>query len=300
MEIAVVTRNRPRALEPTLESLEHQGVLNQTIVVDGSENDNSKKICEEFGVEHYFQDSSGMTAARNEALGYIDSEYVVFIDDDVRISDSWYEAITDAFEEENVVGVAGRLEDEELDFGRTSVFIRNLIFGGKDSFGEILSSGVVNGDFFYDERKEVDHMPGCNMAFCVKPLKHQGGFDEEFDVGSSYGEDTAASLRAAREGKIVYEPDASLRHLKVGENRNEDRRVFFDAYNTRFLQQKYDPVQGLSGLSQNLGVTLLRYAYYVVYSVSSASTSRFVSYFKGDLLGLWDFWLRDRKPSDRL
>jgi GT2 family glycosyltransferase len=268
-------------------------------VLDGSKNNTSEKVCEGFGVEYHFQDSSGMTAARNEALEYVDSEYAVFVDDDVRISDSWYEAIVDAFEEEKVVGVTGKLEDEELEFGRLSGFIRNVIFGGKESFGEVLPSGVVNGDFFYDEGKEADHMPGCNMAFDVEALRGQGGFDEEFDVGSSYGEDTAASLRVAREGKIVYEPEASLKHLKVGENRNEGRRVLFDAYNTRLLQRKYDLVDGFSGLLRNLGVTTLRHTYYLISSVSSSSPSRFMSYFKGDVLGLWDFWLRDRKPSDR-
>jgi glycosyltransferase involved in cell wall biosynthesis len=291
--------NRPEVLRQTLRNLCSQGLRDDILVLDGSENSKSEKVCEEFGVEHQFQDSSGMTAARNEALEQADSEFVVFVDDDVRVSDSWYGAITDAFDGGNVVGVTGKLEDEELEFGRLSDFIRNVIFGGKESFGEVLPSRVVNGDFFYDERKQVDHMPGCNMAFDVEALRRQGGFDEEFDVGSSYGEDTAASLRVAREGKIVYEPEASLKHLKVCENRNEDRRVFFDSYNTRFLQKKYDLVDGFSGLLRNLGVTTLRHTYYLISSVSSASPSRFVSYFKGDVLGLWDFWLRDRKPSDR-
>ncbi len=299
LRIVIVSKNRPEPLRKTLDSMSRDGLEDQVLVLDGSQSAKTQDCCDELGVEHRFQESSGMTAARNEALDHVESDHVAFVDDDVRVSNSWYEAVQEAFDNEDVVGVTGKLENEDLELGNLSAYVRKVTFGAKKNFGEILPSGIVNGDFFYDEGKEVDHMPGCNMAFDVEALRRQGGFDEEFDVGSSYGEDTAASLRVAREGKIVYEPEASLKHLKVGENRNEDRRAFFDAYNTRFLQKKYDLVDGFSGLLRNLGVTALRHTYYLISSVSSASPPRFMSYFKGDVLGLWDFWLRDRKPSDR-
>ncbi|MFB6199306.1 MAG: glycosyltransferase, partial [Candidatus Nanohaloarchaea archaeon] len=182
-KIGLITRNRAGALENTLLDLREEGLLSKVFVVDGSDDRDSKSVCDDLDVGYHRQQSTGMTAARNEALEHCDSEYIVFIDDDVRVSDGWYEAVCEAFEDEKVVGVTGKLEGEELELGGFARKVRDFLFGGRESFGEISDNGVINGDFFYDKRKEVDHMPGCNMAYHVPTLEKIGGFQEEYDVG---------------------------------------------------------------------------------------------------------------------
>jgi glycosyltransferase involved in cell wall biosynthesis len=66
VRVALVSRNRPEVLRETLVCLGDRGLLEHVVVLDGSDGSETGELCEEFGVEHHFQDSSGMTAARNE------------------------------------------------------------------------------------------------------------------------------------------------------------------------------------------------------------------------------------------
>lgn len=296
LEIAIVTRNRPEILDNTLERIEKLGLINQVLVVDGSEGDLTKEKCDKYSLDYYRQESSGMTAARNEALKHTDKPYIVYIDDDVRVSDSWYSTIESELKNEKTVGVTGKLEDENLGLGGLAKRVRKFMFGSKENFGEILNNGVINGDFFYDKRKEVDHMPGCNMAYEVQTLKSCGGFEEEYDVGSSYREDTIASYKVSNEGKVIYSPEASLKHIKADEGRDEKKRLFYNTYLTRYFLTDQNIVEGLVNTLSHLIVTLARHGYYLGRSLRNLD-SRYIFYLKGEIRGFIDFKLKDRKPQ---
>lgn len=294
--IAIVTRNRSETLKDTLKYLDSE-LIRKMLVVDGSEEDKTKEICKNYPLEYLRQQSTGMTSARNEALEHCDSEYIVFIDDDVRVSGTWYDAICEAFEEEGVVGVTGKLEDESLELGGFARKVRDFLFGGRESFGEIKDNGVINGDFFYDERKVADHMPGCNMAYHVPTLEEAGGFDEDIDVGNSYREDTIASYRVSRKGKIVYKPEASVDHLAVEEDGDRKKWLFYNPYLTRYFLESEDVISGVKNWFSHGLVSATRHAFFLVQSLKNLKTD-YLYYLYGDLRGCLDFHLLGRKPRE--
>ncbi len=297
LEIAIVTMNRPDVLRETLNHLKNRDIVNQVFIVDGSDSDETKELCSEYSVEYYRQESSGMTSARNEALEHCDSEYIVFIDDDVRVSETWLESIEDAFKDEGVVGVTGKLENDGTDLDGFAKKVRDFLFGGRDSFGEIKDNSVINGDFFYDERKEVDHMPGCNMAYHVPTLKEAGGFDENIDVGNSYREDTIASYRVSQRGKIVYDPDASVNHLAVDEEGDEKKWMFYNPYLTKYFLAQNGIVNGLKGRLSYFVNKIARHTYFFGRSIANQNLM-YRYYLYGELMSFKDFVLFDRKPRE--
>ena len=296
LEIAIVTRNRPEILDGTLERIEKLGLINQVLVVDGSDDNLTKKICDKYNLDYYRQKSSGMTAARNEALRHTNKPYIVYIDDDVRVSGSWYDKIKSELEKSDIIGATGKLEDEDLHLNGLAKTVRKFLFGSKEKFGEVLDNGVINGDFFYDKRKEVDHMPGCNMAYEVESLKACGGFEEEYDVGNSYREDTVASHKVSKKGKLIYNPEASLNHIKAQEGRNEKKRLFYSTYLTRYFITDQNIVSGFKNTLDHLLVTGARHAYYFSRSLRNFD-NRYIFYLKGELRGILDFKLKNRKPQ---
>lgn len=296
LQIAIVTRNRPEILEDTLKRIEKLGLIEQVLVVDGSDGGRTKEKCDKYDLEYLGQASSGMTSARNEALEQTDKPYIVYIDDDVRISESWYDGLESELSQDDTVGATGTLEDDKLGLEGLAKTIRDFMFGTEENFGEILDNGVINGDFFYDKRKEVEHMPGCNMAFDVETLKSCGGFEEEYDVGNSYREDTVASYKVSKKGKIIYSPEASLNHVKADEGREEKKRLFYNPYLTRYFLTDQNLVNGITNTLKHVAVTLARHGYYFIRSLKNLD-NRYVFYLKGELRGFIDFTLRDKEPQ---
>lgn len=298
VQIAVVTRNRASILKDTLSRLSELDLLDNVLIVDGSDNENTKDVCAAFEkISYYEQDSRGMTAARNEALEHSTSSWIAFIDDDVLVSDSWYSAIKKSAKRENVVAVTGKLEDEEIRLKGISKKIRDLLFGSKSKFGEITGSGIINGDFFYDEEKYVDHMPGCNMAYDRAKLEELGGFRKEYDVGNSYREDTVASYQMKKKGKIQYNPEASVNHLKAEENRSSRKWFFYNPYMTKYFLHQKEIVEGVQNRIRYFVNMLSRHIYFGLRCLKNRDPS-YLYYLYGELSGFKDFIMLDRKPRN--
>ncbi|MFB6214019.1 MAG: hypothetical protein ABEJ07_05650, partial [Candidatus Nanohaloarchaea archaeon] len=228
-----------------------------------------------------------------------DSEYIVFIDDDVRVYDGWYEAVCEAFEDEKVVGVTGKLENEDLEIGGLARKVRDFLFGGRESLGEIKDNGVINGDFFYDKRKEVNHMPGCNMAYHVPTLEKVGGFQEEYDVGNSYREDTVASYLVGQKGKIVYEPGAAVDHLAVDEEGDRKKWMFYNPYLTKYFLSSNDVVSGLKGRLGYFVNKAARHAYFLGRRLANLDLM-YRYYLYAELRSFLDFVVFDREPVEHV
>lgn len=295
LTIAIVTKDRSDILEKTLDRLSEQNLTEHVLVLDGSSSSSSEEVCKNLEVEHYYQTSSGMTSARNEALEKCNTKYIVFIDDDVLVSDSWFNTLEEITLSEDIAGATGKLENESLEFSGLSNIIRIVLFGGKSSFGNIKNNGVINGDFFYDDVKEVDHMPGCNMAYKVSLLEEVGGFEEDYDVGSSYREDTVASYKVAQHGKVIYHQNVSVNHLKSEEGRNEKNRLFYNTYLTRYFLHDQNIVSGWKNKLEHVLITACRHGYYLSRSLLNKDL-RYTYYLKGEVRGFIDFVVYDKRP----
>lgn len=287
-----MTKDRPETLELTLKRLKELGIYEIIRVVDGSEEDSTKEVAERFGIKYQKQRSVGRIGARNEALTNCSSEYIIFLDDDVEISESWFKSIKESFRENHVVGVTGQLEGEQPSFSGILGKIRNFLFGGQEVFGEIQNNGVINGDFFYEKKKEVDHMVGCNMAFDVETLREVGGFNEDYDVGNAYREETESSYLVGQKGKIIYKPRASVNHLNV-EDVEPATKHFYKSYLTKYFLHKNKIVRGIKGRLSYYLNKLIRHLYFLL---TLRLTYRYYIY--GEIKSFIDFIIFDREPRE--
>lgn len=92
LTVIVPAYNAEKYLEQCLDSLIHQTLMNHKIIIvnDGSK-DHTESICLKYRdaypdiVTYIYQDNQGQGAARNNAMSYIDTPWVTFLD-----SDDWW------------------------------------------------------------------------------------------------------------------------------------------------------------------------------------------------------------------
>lgn len=296
LSIGIVTKDRPEILRDTLDRLSEIRIDDKVIVVDGSKDERTKKICQEYPLEYHKQEEGRRIRARNLVLEKCDSQYIVFIDDDTIVSKNWYSSLKSTLEKEDVVGATGKLEDESISLTGIPKKIRDFLFGSQQVFGEVRSNGVINGDFFYDEKKEVDHLVGCNMAFDKEALLEVGGFNEDYDVGNAYREETEPSYKTSKRGKLIYNPEASVKHLNVEEAEKRENWMFYNPYLTKYFLHRNNIISGSSRISYILNKAA-RHTYYSLQSLANRDKS-YLYYLLGEIRSFRDFIILDRKPVD--
>lgn len=135
-----------------------------------------------------------ITHAMNIGLVQAAGEIVLFVDDDIVPGASLVSAHLQAHNEKGVQFVAGQV----LQPGESAV-------------------EVGEGDFRFhcNSRRWVDEFMGCNFSVRRAAALQIGGFDENF-VHAAYRFEAEFSNRIAVAGKkILFEPEASIRHLKA-------------------------------------------------------------------------------------
>ncbi len=187
--IVIPTYNRSDFLESCLNSLSKQPHMEmETVVVvdDCSDNphaDINKSVCSHYGVNYVRHASNrGQAAARNTGLQAVESAWVTFLDDDVRVNDTWYAELLEKIR--LVPSCVAGLE------GRT----------------------ISKGQGLWD--KEVENLSGgsfitANISYRREYLQKAGFFDERF---GSYNEDCDLAIRIQRYGKILFVPGMCVTH----------------------------------------------------------------------------------------
>jgi GT2 family glycosyltransferase len=208
--IVIPTRMRPRYLEVALASIAPQlsNVPAELIVVDDDKPSTTiRELCERYGARYVPHDRPlGLNAARNTGIERSTGELLVFVDDDVEVSDRWLGALLLAAEEHPDVDVfAGpiipRLEGSPPHAcGREDAPITSLDLGGSDT----------RAAFAW----------GANMTIRRSAIDRVGPFDVTLPVGGDEQEWQERLL--AREGavtatgspKILYVANAALDHRR--------------------------------------------------------------------------------------
>ncbi len=146
----------------------------------------------------------GVVAARNAAAAAARHEVLIFLDDDVEIPDpDFLEAHLRQYEQSEVDAVCGQ-ELSGPDFAPSAP--------DRSQFASLYEEA----EFFNrrsPEARAVAHLSTCNCSVRKTAFDRVGGFDEIF-TGNSYGDDTDLAMRLAQAGaRIVFAPEASVRHL---------------------------------------------------------------------------------------
>ena len=105
VEIAICTFNRAEFLKATLGRLasiqKPSDIEFRIIVVDNNSSDNSVDIVasaqQETDIELVSESRQGHCFARNAAIDSANGEFLIWIDDDVLVSDTWLESYLEAF-----------------------------------------------------------------------------------------------------------------------------------------------------------------------------------------------------------
>lgn len=159
---------------------------------------------------------ASVTAASNAGARLASGSLLVFLDDDIEISDPNFLRQHEACYVDPAVGVvAGRVRDSQRPAGdRYDPRSLDPVWGWHHTRWD------------HDVRAEVVTAPGANMS-CRRDLFWQiGGFDERFDGNAvRYENDFCLRVRHA-DYRILFEPSASVLHHYNSPGGHENRHLF--------------------------------------------------------------------------
>ena len=211
ISIIIPTYNRPRYLGACLESLRAQiGSDDKTeiiVVDDGSQGRIAQKnrlLCDQYLSSYYKHEKNcGMAVTRNTGINQSRGEWVVFLDDDVRVGKGWFDRLGILLHQtpSSVLGIEGRVEGS----------------GG----------GVWD--------REVQNLSGgafltCHFILRKSILQKISGFDPAFQFLGPFCEDHELAARVLMWGEIIFDGQLSVTHLPRKVNlfnyvRNAPRRA---------------------------------------------------------------------------
>jgi glycosyltransferase involved in cell wall biosynthesis len=218
--IAIPTYNRADPLAETLRSVAGLqvpcGISCDVLVVDNSSPDHTQAVVEaaaqylQFPVRCIVETRQGVCFGRNRALTEARGDYILFLDDDVFVGETWLEGCVRAINRFSADCIVGPV---------FPVYPQPLPAHANDYVLGLLGSGYSRkGTTSFVLPKRLTHnIPGCNFAVRRQTALAVGGFDTSLDrVGSRLlaGGDTEFGLRLGkRQRVVVYEPDCWIQHI---------------------------------------------------------------------------------------
>lgn len=198
--IIIATLNREDVVGNSIESVLEQNYSDlEIIVVDQSENEETKKVVESFNDERikYIRiNKKGLSNARNEGIKSSKGKYICLLDDDAEYNEKFFEIIDEVIEKNKDISIiGGKVEDK------------------------VTSRVFLNGMDNIQRKVKFDEFDKCLVSSALvidyKELEKINYFDDKFGVGAIYGsgEETDMILRIAyNNDNIVYVPGAIVYH----------------------------------------------------------------------------------------
>jgi GT2 family glycosyltransferase len=227
--LVIATKSRPEPLSAVLESagrgLPADG---EVIVVDGDPDRSGESVVRDilsrFGdlTVHYVASAPGAALQRNVGIDTASGDVVVFLDDDCTFEPGMVEALLSAYEDREVVGATGRIDQppRERVAENPHSRLRWLLLGGGRQ-GTVTGFGFRRPIIDMEQARDVEFMPGPLMS-ARREVASAVRFDERL-TAYSLGEDDDFSYRVSRRGRVRYEPSALVYHHELGW-RSIDRR----------------------------------------------------------------------------
>ncbi|MFU8878595.1 MAG: glycosyltransferase, partial [Wenzhouxiangellaceae bacterium] len=187
-------------------------VLFEVIVVDDCSSDDTRawlKQCT--GIRHVRNRSNlGFIGSCNRGAKKAAGQWLVFLNNDTRVTDGWLDALINTFAEYPDAGIVGG----KLVFGDgTLQEAGGIIFA--DGSGWNYGRGDDPGRPDYGFVCEADYVSGACLAIERERFLALGGFDRHFLP--AYYEDTDLCFKVRAQGlKILYQPAASVIHYEGG------------------------------------------------------------------------------------
>lgn len=212
--VIVCTRNRAESLEGCLRTVlaERPARPWELILVDNASTDDTASIIDcciettaRVPVKHLTEERLGLSYARNLGVAAARGDLLLFTDDDVLVEPGWIDALCAGFEQEDVAAVGGQVLPEWPHDPPRWLRGRHTGILALTDFGDA-SRDLLEDDF----------PVGANMAIRSSLV---AGDDPPFDVrlghqGSHYFayEEFELFLNLRKRGRLIYRPDAVVRH----------------------------------------------------------------------------------------
>jgi len=202
--VVVPALDRPDALDRCLASL---GTRHPVVVVDDGSRDPGRvaAVCAAHGARRVRRDrNGGPGAARNDALGTVDSELVAFVDSDCTVTAGWLDGLTWLFADEGIAAVAPRVVPSPPTAGGTPRPIDRFLGAHSP-----LDLGPHEGEV--GPRRAVPYVPTAALVVRRRALADVGGFAP----GLRVGEDVDLVWRLIDAGwRIRYVPSVTVGHAE--------------------------------------------------------------------------------------
>lgn len=203
--VVIATKGRPNATRHVVESLAVAlDAGDRLVVIDQSPDMGGlAHACDDLQVSYVPFTDGGLPAARNKGVAALDTDIVLFVDDDIVPRPGLLQAHREAYDDPTVGGVGGRILERVL--RPNSDVNENRV--GWDGRIRTRLDGLSAGT--------LATLKGCHMSFRRTLWVQVGGADEGF-AGTFYYEDADVSTRIRQLGyRLLYQPSACVEHLSL-------------------------------------------------------------------------------------
>jgi len=218
--VVIGTLNRPNIVMSLIGQLvkESKKIQLEIIVVDQSTSENYSELTKKFPKQINFKlihfDKPNTVKYLNYGWKQAKAPIVLFLDDDVTLTERAIKAHVEAYKNSAINGVAGRVINDGERVTADSQVGKIIWFGA-----------LFTKNFTYEKQTFVDFPYGCNMSFRKDALKEIGGFDENLSppVYAFNEVDMGYRINKRWKNSILFLPKALVYHhqYKRGGTRND-------------------------------------------------------------------------------
>jgi len=267
VSLVITTYNWPAALDRVLTSVENQTLLpNEVIIADDGSTQETYDLIESYknnknlSIKHVWQPDEGFRAAaiRNKAILNASNEYIIFIDGDCIVRNTFIEMHQKLAKKGYFVAGNRSLLTEHF---TVEIFKEKLTPGNWNYIN--FSKDQINrswnlcyfplGGFRVINPQKWKNVKTCNLGIWKNDLNEVNGFDEIF-TGWGY-EDSELVIRLIRNGikHLNGRFATTVLHLWHKENDRSHTHKNWDQLQKVLLDKKKIAVKGLKESESNLG-----------------------------------------------
>jgi GT2 family glycosyltransferase len=233
---AVCTHNRATLLPKLLAALESidspSGVHFDVLLIDNASTDSTADVINPYVTRsplrfrYLFEETLGLSHARNRALRESRADVVAFLDDDAVPREGWLDALIDGYESGERIGAVG---------GPALLAFGNARLPGwfKKPLYPYFSHKEVEGESLIECRNVEDFPYGTNASFRRELAQDLGGFDIGLGrIGAKLlsGEETVLCENIQKAGyRVLMQPKAVVDHY-ISPRRLRLRHLFRQAW----------------------------------------------------------------------
>lgn len=145
----------------------------------------------------------GIAYARNQAIAHASHELIVFVDDDCRVGPDWLRCLLAPMDDTEVLGVQGGVTVPD---GTGAI-------GWAESLLGFPGGGITRVHQARGHSQPTIEVSTLNAAYRRPAVLQAGGFPESARLG---GEDDLLAKRVAGHGRLLFVPEAMVRHAARG------------------------------------------------------------------------------------